>query len=127
MSRLGLYQSGMGPLLVSLVGRVPGLSHAVLASVDGLPVAVSNGLPEQRADQLAGIGSGLLSIADAAGRSMEAGNAVQAVVEMAAGVLMTAPVNAELTLTLLAVADCDRERLGYALAEFTTQIQPLLA
>ncbi|GAA4204662.1 roadblock/LC7 domain-containing protein [Actinocatenispora rupis] len=127
MTELGLQASSLGPLLVSLINRVPGASHAVLASVEGVPIAVSAGLPTLRAEQLASIGAGLLSIADGAGRCMEAGAPCQTIVEMAAGVLMATPVSAELSLTVLAVVDCDRERLGYEIAEFTAQIAPLLS
>ncbi|HEY3503521.1 MAG TPA: roadblock/LC7 domain-containing protein [Actinocatenispora sp.] len=127
MTELGLHASSLGPLLVSLINRVPGASHAVLASVEGVPIAVSASLPTLRAEQLASIGAGLLSIADGAGRCMDAGAACQAIVEMAAGVLMATPVSAELSLTVLAVADCDHEELGYEIAEFTAQIAPLLS
>jgi len=126
VTELDLSASSLGPVLVSLVDRVPGASHAVLASVEGVPIAVSNGLPKQRAEQLASVGAGLLSIADGAGRCMDAGTPRQAVVEMAAGVLMATPVSAELSLTVLAVSDCDREQLGYECAEFTAHIGTLL-
>lgn len=122
MTELGVGLATMGDMLVSLVERVPGASHAVLASVEGVPVAVSAGLPEQRAEQLSSIGAGLLSIADASARCMEVGGARQAVVEMAAGILMATPVTAELTLTVLAGAEADREALGRSIGEFSVRI-----
>ncbi|BCJ33116.1 dynein regulation protein LC7 [Actinocatenispora thailandica] len=127
MTELELSASSLGPVLVALVNRVPGASHAVLASVEGVPIAVSNGLPEQRAEQLASVGAGLLSIADGAGRCMDAGAPQQAIVEMAAGVLMATPVSTELSLTVLAVSDCDREQLGFEVAEFIDHVGPLLS
>jgi uncharacterized protein len=126
VTELGLYSASMGPLLVSLVDRVPGASHAVLSSVEGVPVATSSGLPEQRAEQLAAIGAGLLSIADGAGRALEVGDTCQAVVEMAAGILMATPVAAGLSLTIVAVVDCDREELGFEAAQFIDQVKELL-
>jgi predicted regulator of Ras-like GTPase activity (Roadblock/LC7/MglB family) len=57
---------------------------------------------------------------------MDAGAPRQAVVEMAAGVLMATPVSAELSLTVLAVSDCDREQLGFEVAEFIDHVAPLL-
>lgn len=124
MTEIGLYSASMSPLLVSLVDRVPGATHAVLSSVEGVPVA-SSGLPEQRAEQLAAIGAGLLSIADGAGRALEAGDTCQAVVEMAAGILMATPVSAGLSLTIVAMVDCDREELGYEVGQFMNQIEEL--
>ena len=45
--------------LVSNFARdVPGVSHAVLVSVDGLLIAASEHLPRERADQLAAVTSG---------------------------------------------------------------------
>ena len=45
--------------LVSTFARdVPGVSHAVLVSADGLLVAASEHLPVERADQLAAVSSG---------------------------------------------------------------------
>jgi predicted regulator of Ras-like GTPase activity (Roadblock/LC7/MglB family) len=126
VTELDLSASALGPVLVDLVSRVAGASHAVLASVEGVPIAVSNGLPRQRAEQLASVGAGLLSIADGAGRCMDAGAPRQAVVEMAAGVLMATPVSAELSLTVLAVSDCDREQLGFEVAELIDHVAPLL-
>lgn len=49
--------------LVSKFAReVPGVAHALLVSVDGLPVAASEHLPRERADQLAAVTSGLASL-----------------------------------------------------------------
>jgi uncharacterized protein len=125
-ANLGVYERSLSMLLGSLVARTPGLSHAVLVSVDGLPLAVSAGLPKERADQLAGIGSGLLSMGEGAGRSMDHGPTQQVIVEMAEGVLLAAPVGPQICLTLLAVSQCDREQLGYELGQFTMQVGPLL-
>ena len=126
MTELDLSTSSLASVLVELVSRVPGASHAVLASVEGEPIAVSNGLPTQRAEQLASVGTGLLSIAHGAGRCIDVGVPQQAVVEMAAGVLMATPVSGAMSLTVLAVSDCDREQLGYEVAEFTDSIAPML-
>ena len=50
--------------LVSKFAReVPGVAHALLVSVDGLPIAASEQLPRERADQLAAVASGLASLA----------------------------------------------------------------
>ncbi len=126
VTELNLYASSMGAMLGTLVSETRGLIHAVLASVEGVPVAVSTGLPPVRADQLAGIGAGLLSIADGAGRTMETGVAYQVVVEMSEGIVLATPVAPRVGLTLLATADCDRERLGYEIAQFVQRVAPLL-
>lgn len=126
VSDLDLYATSMGAMLGTLVTETDGLVHAVLASVEGVPVAVSTGLPTTRADQLAGIGAGLLSIADGAGRAMSTGVAYQVVVEMSEGLVLATPVAPRVGLTILATADCDRERLGYEIAQFVRRVAPML-
>ena len=64
------YTSNLNSLLAGMIARTPGAVHAVMATVDGVQIAVSAGLPPERADQLATIGAGLLSIADGAGIMM---------------------------------------------------------
>jgi predicted regulator of Ras-like GTPase activity (Roadblock/LC7/MglB family) len=126
MTDLGVYERSLSMLLASLVARTPGLSHAVLVSVDGMPLAMSAGLPRERALQLASIGSGLLSIGDGAGLAMGTGSANQIMVEMAEGLMLTAPVGPTICLSLLAVAECGREQLGYEIGHFAAQVRPLL-
>jgi hypothetical protein len=113
-------------LLASLVARTPGLAHAVLLSAQGVPVATSSALPPVRAEQLAAIGAGLLSLADGTGRSLSAGQTRQVIVEMTEGVLLTAPIAPEMHLALLATSECSREQLGYELRRFAADVGPLL-
>ena len=51
--------SSLDWLLSNFAGEVPGVSHAVLVSVDGLLLAASENLPRERGDQLAAVTSGL--------------------------------------------------------------------
>lgn len=72
--------------LVSKFAReVPGVAHALLVSVDGLPVAASEHLPRERADQLAAVTSGLASLAGGAAQLFDGGQVLQSVVEMQNG------------------------------------------
>jgi len=48
--------------VTSLVERVPDVAHAIVVSSDGLPLAISEGFPQEHADQLAAITSGLASL-----------------------------------------------------------------
>ena len=57
---------------------------------------------------------------------MSTGVPIQVVVDMVAGVLLATPVRERVCLTVLAAADCDRERLGYEISQFTEQVAPLL-
>ncbi|GAB3993322.1 hypothetical protein GCM10029992_04670 [Glycomyces albus] len=44
-ANLGVYERSLSMLLGSLVARTPGLSHAVLVSVDGIPWPSRPGSP----------------------------------------------------------------------------------
>ncbi len=121
------YASNLNSLLAGMIARTPGAVHAVMATVDGVQIAVSAGLPVERADQLATIGAGLLSIADGAGIMMNTGTPRHVIVEMYGGLLLAAPVAARVVLSMLASSDCDRERLGFELAQFAGLITPHVA
>ncbi|MDT5027422.1 MAG: uncharacterized protein QOE61_3848 [Micromonosporaceae bacterium] len=127
MTTTATYSSSLNSLLASMLARTPGAAHAVLATVDGVSVALSAGLPADRAEQLATIGAGLLSIADGAGIMMNTGTPRHVIVEMYGGLLLAAPVAPRVVLSLLAASDSDRERLGFELAQFAGQLAPLVA
>jgi predicted regulator of Ras-like GTPase activity (Roadblock/LC7/MglB family) len=127
MTTTTTYSSSLNSLLASMLARTPGTAHAVLATVDGVSVALSAGLPAERAQQLATIGAGLLSIADGAGIMMNTGAPRHVMVEMYGGLLLAAPVAPRVVLSLLAASNSDRERLGFELAQFAGQLSPLLA
>ena len=60
-------------LVSNFAREVPGVSHAVLVSVDGLLIAASEQLPRDRAEQLAAVTSGLASLAAGAAQLFEGG------------------------------------------------------
>src|SRR5688572_30599100 len=127
MSAPTTYGSNLNSLLAGMLARTPGAVHAVLATVDGVCVAVSAGLPPERAEQLATIGAGLLSIADGAGIMMNTGAPQHVIVEMYGGLLIATPVAPTVVLSMLATCDADRERLGFELAQFAGQLTPLVS
>src|ERR1700680_4787606 len=75
--------------LVSKFAReVSGVSHAVLGSADGLLSAAMKHMPVERADQLAGVASGLASLSTGASQLFDGGYVLQSVVEMEDGYLL---------------------------------------
>jgi predicted regulator of Ras-like GTPase activity (Roadblock/LC7/MglB family) len=72
-------------LITNFADQVPGVAHTVVVSADGLLLAVSAGFPRDRADQLAAVASGLLSLTQGASRVFEGGQVTQTVVEMERG------------------------------------------
>ncbi len=113
-------QAGGAPTLDWLVTKfareVPGVAHALLVSVDGLPVAASEHLPRERADQLAAVASGLASRATGAAQLVEGGPVLQSVVEMQNGYLLLMRVGDGSHLATLAVTSCDIGQIGYEMA-----------
>jgi hypothetical protein len=109
--------------LVSKFAReVPGVAHALLVSVDGLPIAASERLPRERADQLAAVASGLASLASGAAQLFEGGQVLQSVIEMEQGYLLSMRVGDGSHLATLAVASCDIGQIGYEMAMLVERV-----
>jgi predicted regulator of Ras-like GTPase activity (Roadblock/LC7/MglB family) len=109
--------------LVSAFARdVPGVSHAVLVSADGLLVAASEHLPIERADQLAAVSSGLASLSTGAAQLFEGGQVLQSVVEMENGYLLLMRVGDGSHLAALATTACDIGQVGYEMAVLVERV-----
>jgi uncharacterized protein len=106
----------LGWLITNFVERVPDVAHAVVVSSDGLPLAFSAGFPQERADQLAAVTSGLASLTQGASRAFEGGTVVQTAVEMQAGVLVIMAVSNGASLAVLAGNSCDLGIIAYEMA-----------
>ena len=102
-----------GWLLTNFVKHVPGVSHAVAVSSDGLLLTSSEGLPRDRADQLAAVASGLLSLTRGAARVFGAGEVVQTVVEMELGCMLLMAIADGSCLAVLASPRCDMGLVAY--------------
>ncbi|BDY28110.1 roadblock/LC7 domain-containing protein [Mycolicibacterium mageritense] len=100
----------------NFVRDVPGVSHAILVSADGLLMASNSHLPADRAEQLAAVTSGLASLSTGAARLFEAGNVRQSIVEMDDGFLLLMGVGNGSYLATLASASCDIGQVGYEMA-----------
>jgi hypothetical protein len=100
-------------LVDDFVNRVPGVAHAVVVSADGLLITSSNHLPRDRADQLAAVASGLLSLTQGAARCFDAGQVVQTVVEMERGIVLLMSIGDGSCLSVLAAPNCDIGLVGY--------------
>ena len=104
MSRPGHPVQDLSWLITNLAERVPDVAHAIVVSSDGLPLAISAGFPQEHADQLAAITSGLASLTQGASRVFEGGAVVQTVVEMYRGVLVVMAISNGASLAVLATS-----------------------
>jgi len=118
--------SRFGWLVSNFVERVPGVAHAVVVSADGLLLTSSQGLPRDRADQLAAVASGLVSLTQGAARCFEAGHVVQTVVEMERGFLLLMSISDGSCLGVLAAPNCDIGLIGYEMTLLVDRVGQLL-
>ena len=109
-------------LVDDFVRRVPGVAHAAVVSGDGLLLTHSSRLPEERADQLAAVASGLVSLAVGAARCFEAGEFRQTVVEMRSGLVLVMTISDGSSLVVLAGAGCDRGLVGYEMTVMAARV-----
>jgi uncharacterized protein len=103
-------------LITNFVDNTPGVSHTVVVSADGLLLAMSEGFPRDRADQLAAVASGLTSLTAGASRIFEGGAVNQTVVEMERGFLFIMSISDGSSLAVLAHPDADIGLVGYEMA-----------
>ena len=115
-------------LINDFVDRVPGVAHGITVSADGLVLAASGSLPEDRADQLAAVSSGLLSLTEGAARCFEAGNVRETIVEMDAGTMLLMAISDGSCLSILADPGYDIGQIAYEMAllvdRFGRQLTP---
>ncbi|MYV46074.1 roadblock/LC7 domain-containing protein, partial [Streptomyces sp. SID2888] len=103
-------------LITNFVDNTPGVSHTVVVSADGLLLAMSEGFPRDRADQLAAVASGLTSLTAGASRIFEGGSVNQTVVEMERGFLFIMSISDGSSLAVLAHPEADIGLVGYEMA-----------
>ena len=118
--------SRFGWLVSNFTERVPGVAHAVVVSADGLLLTASNRLPRDRADQLAAVASGLVSLTQGAARCFEAGEVVQTVVEMERGIVLLMSISDGSCLATLAAPNCDIGLVGYEMTLLVDRVGQLL-
>jgi uncharacterized protein len=106
-------EPSLGWLVSAFTQEVPGVTHAVLVSADGLLVAASGGLPRDRADQMSALTAGLTSLTVGAAQLFTAGRVVQSVIEMEGGFLLLMSVGDGSHLAVIATARCDIGLVGY--------------
>ena len=106
----------MGWLLSNFADSVAGIAHVVAVSADGLLLASSRDLPAERADQLAAITSGVVSLTDGASRMFNAGTVQQTIIEMDSGYLFLMSISDGSSMAVLAARSCDVGQVGYEMA-----------
>jgi len=121
------YRQDLSWLVTDFTLRVADVAHAVVVSADGVPLALSEGIPEQAAEQLAAITSGLASLIQGAARIFEAGLPTQALVDMQGGLMLIKAVSDGSTLAVLAAPDCDTDLVSYEMSRLVEAVGEALS
>jgi predicted regulator of Ras-like GTPase activity (Roadblock/LC7/MglB family) len=110
------YRQDLNWLVTDFTLRVTDVAHAVVVSADGVPLALSEGIPEEHAEQLAAITSGLASLILGAARIFDAGLPTQALVDMQGGLMLIKAVSDGSSLAVLAAPECDTDLVSYEMS-----------
>jgi uncharacterized protein len=114
-------------LITTFVAQTADVAHAVVVSSDGLPLAFSDGFPQERADQLAAVASGLTSLTQGASRVFEGGLVVQTIVELERGVVLVMAVSTGASLAVLASPTCDLGLVAYEMTLLVERVGKFLS
>jgi uncharacterized protein len=121
-----VYREDLNWLITGFTSRVADVAHAIVVSADGVPLAVSQYLPQACVGQLAAITSGLVSLVQGAARIFEAGLATQALVEMENGLLFVMAISDGSCLAALAGAQCDTAVISYEMTLLVEAVGDIL-
>jgi predicted regulator of Ras-like GTPase activity (Roadblock/LC7/MglB family) len=122
-----VYRQDLNWLISDFTARVTDVAHAAVVSADGVPLALSEGIPEYFAEHLAAITSGLASLMAGAARIFQAGLPTQALVEMVGGLMIIKAVSDGSSLCVLAAPDCDTELVSYEMSLLVEAVGEVLS
>jgi uncharacterized protein len=122
----GPYRQDLNWLVTDFTTRVQDVAHAIVVSADGVPLALSAGIPTQAIEQFSAITSGLTSLIRGAAQIMEAGVPTQAMVEMDRGLMFVKAVSDGSSLAVLTAPECDTRQISYEMTLLVEAVGELL-
>lgn len=126
MTTMSTEASNFSWLLDNFVRSVPGVSHTLVVSADGLLMAMSDQLDRTQGDQLSAIVSGISSLTRGAARQLGAGEVRQAIVEMDTMFLFSMVVSDGSVIAVMADSTCDVGLIGYEMALLVSRTEQTL-
>jgi uncharacterized protein len=121
-----LYRQDLNWLVTEFTARVVDVAHAIVVSADGVPLALSTGIPPGAVEQLAAITSGLTSLMVGAARVFEGGAPLQALVEMEGGLMFVKAISDGSSLAVLTAPECDTRQVSYEMTLLVEAVGELL-
>lgn len=125
-SPLSAEAQNLGWLLNSFVGKVPGVTEAVVFSADGLPMAASENLEREAAERFSAVASGLMGLAYGAAGRFGGGRVNEVIVEMEHALLLVSGISDGSALAAVADVGCDIGLVGYEMAVFADRAGAVL-
>jgi predicted regulator of Ras-like GTPase activity (Roadblock/LC7/MglB family) len=122
----GTYREDLNWLVTDFTTRVEDVAHAIVVSADGVPLAVSDGVPDEAVEQFAAITAGLTSLIVGAARIMEGGGPRQALVEMDCGLMFVKAISDGSSLSVLTAPECDAGQISYEMTLLVEAVGELL-
>jgi len=122
----GAYREDLNWLVTDFTTRVADIAHAIVVSADGVPLALSAGIPPMAVEQFSAITSGLTSLVVGAARIMEAGVPLQALIEMEHGLMFVKAISDGSSLAVLAAPECDTRQVSYEMTRLVEAVGELL-
>jgi hypothetical protein len=126
LGQAGSQAKDLGWLITDFTERVPDVVHAAVVSSDGVPLAVSDGISEDRLGHLSAITSGLISLAQGTALMFDGGAVAQTLVTMQEGVLVIVAISGGSSLAVLAAIDADLDLVAYEMTVLAEQAGSLL-
>jgi predicted regulator of Ras-like GTPase activity (Roadblock/LC7/MglB family) len=113
-----------------LIGRfadeVPGVTHVLLVSLDGLQLVASGTVPRDLGDQLAALTAGLISMADRGAALLGLGPSEYLTVRLPLGHLLFMRVGESAGLAVAADTGCDLRVVAYQMTQLVASVGHLL-
>ena len=122
----GAYREDLNWLVTDFTTRVADVAHAAVVSADGVPLALSEAIPDEAVEQFSAITSGLTSLIGGAARILDAGMPMQALVEMEYGLMFVRAISDGSSLAVLAAPECDARQVSYEMTRLVEAVGELL-
>ncbi|GAA1731319.1 MULTISPECIES: roadblock/LC7 domain-containing protein [Streptomyces] len=118
--------SQFGWLVTNFTERVPNVAHAVVVSADGLLLTASDGLAAERAEQVATIAAGAISLIQGAAQCLMTGDVRSSVIQMELGNMLLMSIEDGSCLVVLAAPDCEIGQVAYEMTVLVDQVGEML-
>jgi len=113
-------------LIRQFTDEVPGVTHALLVSLDGLQLVGSGSVPRDLGDQLAALTAGLISMADRGAALLSLGASEYMTIRLPRGHLLFMRVGDSAGLAVAATVGCDLRVVAYRMTQFVNGVGHVL-